>query len=403
MSLLVDRRSLMRTLSRVLMLILCSATLLGLWVWGLAQEPAGVGTVKRLSKDEAIARVEELKGSVGIDGESDQQPVWMVDLSDQTITGADLSVLLSFPDLEVLNLAFTSVGDRDLADLVSLPKLRELNLSGTHVTDNAAATLVRCRSMKTLQLNETAFTDRGWELLAQHPALVEVSVEGTAVSERARTRWPFDRLKAVATGPTDTEQAKRNSEMGRLLLLGAHRDPKMQDRGIEQLERAVIAAPDNDDYKVDLADAYAILNLELTLGAAIDLYEDVLIRRPEDEQLWGQLAKAYTALENLEQAQAAIDRRLELIPPSGAFDVVTQCVGVVAAGGDRAWAVRLIRGAVKKSPDDPRTQLLLAGLLIEDRQSAEAGKIVKSVLAQCDPDHPLRAATEELLSALEDR
>lgn len=355
-----------------------------------------------LSKDKAIERVEQLGGKVGIDGELENQPVWMVDLSETPITGADLAVLLSFPDLEVLNLAFTAVGDADLKDLEGIPKLRELNLSRTQITNEAASTLVRCRRLKVLQLNQTAFTDQGLELLAKHPTLADVSAEGTNVTEQGQTRFRLTRQMAVVTDDGNPEQARRFHQMGRLYLLGAHRDPKVQDRGIELLERAVIAAPKNDEYKLDLADAYALLDLELTLAAAIDLYEDVLSRRTDDEQLLGQLAKAYTALENLEQAQELIERRLQKVPPAGVFDVVTQIVGIVAAGGDRTWALQLMRTAVRQSPDDPRVQLLLAGLLVEERLTAEARTLANRVLSKSGPDNPIRIAAEEILSELED-
>jgi predicted Zn-dependent protease len=190
--------------------------------------------------------------------------------------------------------------------------------------------------------------------------------------------------------------------MGRLLLLGGDRKRETLESGVEYLERAVIAAPSNDQYKLDLADAYAVLNQDLTLAAALDLYEDVLDRRPDDEQLLGQIARAYSSLGNVEQAQEAIERRLLLVPVDGVFHTVSQVVGIVAMGGDRNWAIQQMRTAMRKNPADRRISLLLAGLLVETQQPAEARKIVERVQQEIGPDHPLREAADELLAGLED-
>jgi tetratricopeptide (TPR) repeat protein len=198
------------------------------------------------------------------------------------------------------------------------------------------------------------------------------------------------------------DPARRFNELGRLLLLGGDRKRESIESGVEYLERAVIAAPDNDQYKLDLADAYVLLSNDLTLAAAIDLYEDVLDRRPDDEQLLGRIAKTYSSLGNLEQAQETIERRLLLVPVDGVFHVMTQVVGIVAIGGDREWAIQQMRTAVRKNPSDRRNSLLLAGLLAETQQKAEARKIVERICQEIAADHPLREAADELLASLED-
>lgn len=198
------------------------------------------------------------------------------------------------------------------------------------------------------------------------------------------------------------DPARRFNDMGRLLLLGGDRKRESIESGVEYLERAVIAAPDNDPYKLDLADAYALLNHDLTLAAAIDLYEDVLERQPDDEQLLGRIAKTYSSLGNLEQAQETIERRLLLVPVDGVFHVMTQVVVVVGMGGDPEWAIQQMRTATRKAPSDRRISLLLAGLLAETQQLAEARKMIERIQQEIGPDHPLREAADELLASLED-
>jgi|GEM_PF-4670049 len=373
--------------------------LIGVLGWTLAQEAVTPGKPP-LEKDAAIARVEELKGSVGIDGDAPGQPVWKVDLSGTSVRGSDLVVLEAFPDLEVLDLSGTAIVDQDLIPLRRLGKLRDLNLAETKVTDECIPELLRIPGLRELSLLNTAITDAGLLPLAQHPGRPEVIVEGTSVTPQGLARFHEARESAPVVKPESPDPARRFNDLGRLILLGADRQRRTIERGVEYLERAVIAAPENDQYKLDLADAYAVLNNDLTLAAAIDLYEDVLERRPDDEQLLAQIGRAYSSLGNLEQAQEAVERRLRLVPVDGAFDVVTQIVGVVAIGGDRDWAIQQIRTAVRKSPSDRRIQLLLAGLLIEARQNSEAQTIARRIDQETDLDHPLREAVDDLLTSL---
>ena len=81
---------------------------------------------------------------------------------------------------------------------------------------------------------------------------------------------------------------------------------------------------------------------------------------------------------------------------------MAQVVVVVEMGGDREWAIRLMRTAIRKAPSDRRIPLLLAGLLAETQQLVEARKIIERVQQEIGSDHPLREAADELLASLED-
>jgi len=384
--------------------------LLGVLGWALAQEDL-TSSNPPLEKDSAIARIEALKGSVSIDGDAPGQPVWMVDFSDVPVDAAALQPLAAFPQLETLSFDRTPLNDELLQRVGEIRTLRDLSLVDTRITDEGLKHLVKLNNLERINLSGTKITNEGLQHLVPLLKLTDIQYEGSGITAlgldllvdgQRRYQPPAEESDTSVPQTAKPDPGRRFNDMGRLLLLGADRKRETIERGVESLERAVIAAPDNDQYKLDLADAYAVLNRDLTLAAALDLYEDVLDRRPDDEQLLGQMAKAYSSLGNLEQAQEAIERRLLLVPVDGVFDAVTQIVGVVALGCDRAWAIQQIRTATRKAPTDRRISLLLAGLLTETQQPAEARKIVERVRQEIGPDHPLREAADELLASLED-
>ncbi len=367
------------------------------------------GAVRKSSvigADEApakIAEIEQIGGKVGIDSEAEGQPVWMVDLSGTPIGGEFLSILSHFPDVEVLNLGQTEIGDSDLQVLSKLKKLKELDLSGTRVTDATVEQFAKLGQLKILKLNETPLTDRGLLQLARMKSLEELHFEGTQVTEAARSRYELERSKARAMSDNSADRARQLHRQGRLLLIESHGKPDAQDQAVELLEQAVALSPENEEFTLDLADAYAVLDLELTLAAAIDLYEQVLDRHPDNEDLLGRIVKAYSALENSEQAFEYVERRLNVIAPNQAFDVASQVVGIVSAGGSRDRAKGLLEQTLKKSPDDLRLQLLLAAVQIESGNKSEARTIIEDILKKTTVGHPAREAAEELLKTLQER
>jgi tetratricopeptide (TPR) repeat protein len=384
--------------------------LLGVLGWALAQEDV-TSSEPPLEKDAAIARVEELKGSVSIDGDAPGQPVWRVDFSDVPVNAAALLLLKAFPQLETLSFDRTPLNDELLQPIGEIRTLRELSLADTRITDEGLKHLAKLENLQRINLSGTKVSNEGLQHLVPLLKLTDIQFEGSGITAlgidllvdgQHRYKPPAEESQTPVETPVNSDPARRFNDMGRLILLGADRKRETFERGVEYLERAVIASPDNDQYKLDLADAYAVLNDDLTLAAALDLYEDVETRRPDDEQLLGQIARAYSALGNLEQAQEAVERRLLLAPADGVFDAATQIVGIVAADGDRDWAIQQLRTATRKVPSDRRLQLLLAGLLAETQQQAEARKIVERIRQETAADHPLREAADELLASLGD-
>ena len=209
-------------------------------------------------------------------------------------------------------------------------------------------------------------------------------------------------LATPEPGAGESERGRRWNQLGRLALIAA-RDDQERERAVALLERAVAEAPDDDEFQLDLAEAYGVLGRDLTWAAATDLYEQVLARRPDDQQLLGRLVRAYTELGNAPQAYQYAERRLELVPAAGAYDVALQAVAIVAAGGDPRRGTQLVRGALAKNPDHKGMQLLLASVLAETGGRVEARALVERLLERATPDDPYRTQGQKLLASMEGR
>lgn len=209
-------------------------------------------------------------------------------------------------------------------------------------------------------------------------------------------------LATPEPGAEASDRGRRWNQLGRLALMAA-RDDQERERAVELLEKAVAEAPDDDEFRLDLAEAYGVLGRDLTWAAATDLYEQVLARRPDDQQLLGRLVRAYTELGNAPQAYQYAERRLELVPAAGAYDVALQGVAIVAAGGDPGTGTRLVRGSLAKNPDHKGIQLLLASLLVETGGRDEARAIVRRILEQAPADDPYRIPAQQLRTSMQER
>lgn len=362
-----------------------------------------------LSKEEAIAEVERLGGQVRIDGEKDEQPVWAVDLKEAKIRNDDLRLLVSFPALEVLNLADTAIDDEGLTHVVVCKRLKELNLSGTKITDRGLSWLTALEGLSTLDLNRTSITDEGLLRLAALKHLSRPSIFETRTTEVGLLRLE----KAIRDGiaekksepPFDSAAAIRMSAdlhtLGRSGLLVSDGDRQARARATELLEKALEADPDNDLVRIDLADAYVLLDEELTLAVAIDLYEDALSRKPEDDRLLVRLARAYAALENAEDAYRYVERRLRgATQPEHLHEIALQVAAIAAVTGETNLGGALLAGIVEKHPDLIGVRLVWGALLVET-SPAEAKRVLQPVLERHPPPHAYGIQAQRLLSARE--
>lgn len=362
-----------------------------------------------LSKDEAIAEVERLGGEVRIDGEKDDQPVWAVEFQETKIHNDDLRVLVSFPTLEVLNLADTPIDDDGLTHVAGCKTLKELNLSGTKITDRGLPRLTKLSELTTLELNRTAVTDEGLLRLAPLKKLSRPLAFETRVTEVGllRLEKAIREQPAVSDAVTsrDTAAARRVSAdlhtLGRSGLLIAIGNKEAQLRATELLERALEADPDNDTLRIDLADAYVLLDEELTLAVAVDLYEDALTRQPDDDALLARLARTYAALENAEDAYRYIERRMARATQSGHLhEIALQIASIAAVTGEAERGSELLAGLVEQHPNLVGLRLVWGALLVEFDPD-DARRVLQPVLERHPPPYAYGVQAQQLLSAQE--
>jgi hypothetical protein len=82
----------------------------------------------------AIAEIEKLAGKVIVDEKGPDKAMILVDLNGNEAADAGLGHLTGLPDLQRLNLAFSTVTDAGLGYLRGLTKLGTLDLANTEVT-----------------------------------------------------------------------------------------------------------------------------------------------------------------------------------------------------------------------------------------------------------------------------
>ena len=361
------------------------------------------------TKEAAIAQVERLGGEVRIDGEKPDQPVWAVDFSGKSIGNQDLQVLVGFPALEVLNLADTPINDEGLKFASGCKELQELNLSGTKITDAGLAHLLRLTKLKTLDLNQTAVTDDGLQQLAVLKRLSRPNVFETKVTEAGLQRLETAiraapvAPEAAAHDPSRQTQASATGlhALGRSALIAARGDVVAKRSAAALLEQALENDSENDLIRVDLADAYLLLDHELTVAAAIDLLEDVLARQPDDDRLLVRLVRAYAALQNGTDACRYAELRLQsAAKPEQLLDVALQIASVAAVTGETSRGVELVTAIADAHPNSVGLRLVQAALLVETDRPA-ARRILQSIIEGHPLPHPYGVQASRLLAATE--
>jgi hypothetical protein len=135
------------------------------------------------SQDEAIETIQKLGGTVEVDTTQPGKPVIKVDLHQTTISDRDLAVLTAFPDLQILDLRLTGVGDEGVAHLKNLTKLRFLNLFRSQLTDTGLTYLNRMSELETLLIGGTKVSDKGMVHLKSFKKLKKVSLFDTQVGD----------------------------------------------------------------------------------------------------------------------------------------------------------------------------------------------------------------------------
>lgn len=362
------------------------------------------------TSEEAVAGIERLGGHVGIDGEAADQPVWMVDLTDVQVADKTLALLRAFPKLEVLQLHGTGLQDAQLEQIGQLSTLRELSLSDTKISDQGLKHLRGLTRLRHLSLHGTRVSDAGLRQLVGLTELTELLHAETAITEsglaafhaarqgKKQSTQPESVANAQTATPLRIEAGLAESlhRLGKELFPTTRNDPQRRRQSVALLEAALRADPDNEQIQLDLADAYLLLDQELALTYAIELYEQVLRRRPSQTGLYGRLAEAYRRLGNVDAAFALVVAR-GAAESESPFPAALQLADLAAETGDIPRGISELETLGKSSRQHPGVELLRAALLREAKQMPAARSIAEAVLKQVAGDSPYAVAARRLL------
>jgi hypothetical protein len=109
--------------------------------------------------------------------------VTRVQLSETSVSDAEIVQLTELTTIEALYLDNTRVTDEGLAELCRLKNLVALCIAGTAVTDRGLAHLNKLKNLGLLDLSDTAVTDAGLSHLSGLTGLARLKLSRTAVSD----------------------------------------------------------------------------------------------------------------------------------------------------------------------------------------------------------------------------
>ena len=135
------------------------------------------------AEDEAVAFVEELKGTVNRDKTLPGKPVIEISLSKTQVTDAGMTKLAGLKNLITLDLGYTQVTDVGLKELAGLKNLEFLGLDETQVTDEGLKELAALTDLNALTLAFTQVTDAGVKELAALKNLTKLCLSDTQVTD----------------------------------------------------------------------------------------------------------------------------------------------------------------------------------------------------------------------------
>ena len=157
--------------------------------------------------DEAIARIEELGGSVRLIATKGKQLEADFRFSGDALADEHLQLLRHLPEIEVLRLKNVAVTDAGLKHLTHLPNLRRLHLDHSKVTDNGIKHLKPLANLAFLSLYGTKVSDDSVDDLSRIPRLRQIFLSKTGFTSEG-----LSRLSKVAPGLAVHPNPEREKE-----------------------------------------------------------------------------------------------------------------------------------------------------------------------------------------------
>jgi tetratricopeptide (TPR) repeat protein len=199
--------------------------------------------------------------------------------------------------------------------------------------------------------------------------------------------------------PSDPARAVKLHERGVKAFAASLRNPEQRDGAVALLEEALRNDPGNDVLKLDVADAYVLTGHEVAIAYAIDLYEDLLTRRPQEDALIARLADAFGELENYDDAFRLVEQRLAL-PKPNVRGAAMQATILALDSRQLDRGQRLLTELSARNPNEPGVRLLLASLLSEGGWTVESRAVIQDARKGLAVGDPLYLESERMLARL---
>jgi hypothetical protein len=170
------------------------ALLLGLFAaTGFADDKDDAAKKKRLKdQEDAIAKIQELKGSFELDPAAKEKLILKVNLAGTSAKNADLEVLKPLLSLEELNLGGTKITNSGLANIKKLVNLRTLNLRGCGINNDATPYLKELLQLQSLSFEDTEIGDAGLDNLKKLKQLTTLNVRKSKITDKG-----MDKIKKM--------------------------------------------------------------------------------------------------------------------------------------------------------------------------------------------------------------
>lgn len=105
----------------------------------------------------------------------------------KTVQDSDLSQLRDLPNLKLLSLGYSRIGDKSLEIVGQCHNLVSLGIEGTSVTDSGVAALLSLEKLVELDLENTDVSDSAIETLLRMQQLKFLYVSGTQMTDEGVT------------------------------------------------------------------------------------------------------------------------------------------------------------------------------------------------------------------------
>lgn len=181
---------------------------------------------------------------------------------------------------------------------------------------------------------------------------------------------------------------EQETTLAMALFEASANDPAAQAQAAGMLEEAVLRNPEDDTLKLNLADAYVLMDREVTLAFAIDLYEDVFARHGDDVRIPPRLADAYLRLGNAQDAFRWAETYAGMLGEAP-YPAAALVANIALTAGKIPRGTALLDALARQAASPHAIRLLQASLLAEAGQVEKAVALIQPVIDALPAEDPI--------------